>query len=211
MSIKMYRRCLLILLTISVALLFFLTYKETTKHTELNVSDAKTEDAIPSQTKTAVNPTLPTDNIQYSDVEWMIISQYPNGTYEYNSEDIFLFSYLENKGVMNQDLLSEAIFTYMLSLPKEEEAAGLLRMELLSFSERCIVLHKVYEKDKRECYYLASAGDYLVVLYPDQETIYINTGIKVSDLPVEIRNEIMEMKILYGQEEVFHFLETLTS
>ena len=50
-----------------------------------------------------------------------------------------------------------------------------------------------------------------MVLLEDQETVYINTGILLEQLPEEIQMEIMQMMWVEDEESLYGFLETYSS
>lgn len=60
-------------------------------------------------------------------------------------------------------------------------------------------------------YYMTCVDGYVTVLYPDLNTIFFETGIYIDDLPYEIRESIVEGRIMNSVEEIYNFLESYTS
>ena len=86
---------------------------------------------------------------------------------------------------------------------------GFSHMELLSFSNREVVIRKNYEKD--EGFFLVNENHYVVVYDGKLRYKYMDTGICTQELPQALKKEIIEMKYIANEQELFHFLESYSS
>ena len=112
-------------------------------------------------------------------------------------------------GLTREELQQELeLYEKSPSLTDQEE--GLSGVELLSFSGDRVVVRKNYEKAE-EGYYLV-CEDHKVVVYDRSLThMYLNTGILLENLPWELQNEIIHMKLIRTESELYHFLESYSS
>ena len=60
-------------------------------------------------------------------------------------------------------------------------------------------------------FYLAVYDNEVVVLLDDRETIYIETGIRLEELPAEQQEEIISMMWIEDEAELYDFLEAHSS
>lgn len=89
---------------------------------------------------------------------------------------------------------------------------GLESVELVSFSEEKVVIRKNYYVEPLPEHYIVVAEDNMITIYyQDLKTVYMNTEIMLEDLPWELQQEIIEMKIYETEEELYNFLESYTS
>ena len=58
---------------------------------------------------------------------------------------------------------------------------------------------------------LSYDDEYVVVYHADRKTLYSNTDIRISSLPVDLQKEIAEGKEIYSEEELYNFLENYSS
>lgn len=94
------------------------------------------------------------------------------------------------------------------SLPDLEK--GFTDIELLAFSPARVVVRKIYEREE-EGFFLVNE-DHNVVVYDKSLThVYLNTGIRTDELPWNIQNEIMHMKYIETESELYNFLESYSS
>lgn len=52
---------------------------------------------------------------------------------------------------------------------------------------------------------------YLIVYCADRETVYETTDIRFEDLPLKLRQEVQEGKLMYSEQELYNFLESYSS
>ncbi len=101
---------------------------------------------------------------------------------------------------------------YMMEMPLEEYEKGLLSCELISFSEKTIVLKKTYNSDAvLYKYYLVVEDNIVVVYYCDKKTVYEYTGISASDLDMEERIRLSKGIEVETEEELYGILENYSS
>ncbi len=64
---------------------------------------------------------------------------------------------------------------------------------------------------EEEQYYLKLADDYLAVYHSDTDQIYFETGLKLSDLPEDLREKAKTGITFSSMEELYSFLENYSS
>lgn len=142
---------------------------------------------------------------------WVIRECYSDGTTTDITEELNASDLTQQwSGLSREDLIT-SIAAYLQNPSPEDAARELLEIEIESFSTDRIILRKIFAKEQDAFYFLVFQNDFLVVYENDLETIFMNTGIEYEDLPLNHRNEISNCKIIYGQEELFCYLEALTS
>ena len=52
---------------------------------------------------------------------------------------------------------------------------------------------------------------YLIVYCADRETVFETTDIRVEDLPLKLRQEVRDGKLMYSEQELYNFLESYSS
>lgn len=113
---------------------------------------------------------------------------------------------------MNREQFLEAMESYEAVPPLSEVERGFIGLEVLSFSRERVVVKMNYQYLQPTVgFYLAALNNEIVVYLEDKETVYINTGISLEDVPEEIQMQIMEMLWLEDEESLYTFLETYTS
>ena len=58
---------------------------------------------------------------------------------------------------------------------------------------------------------LINEQNYVVVYDENFKYRYMNTGISTEDLPEELQTEILNMKYIGSEQELYHFLESYSS
>lgn len=64
---------------------------------------------------------------------------------------------------------------------------------------------------KKEYFYLSELNGYVVVYREDKNTIYEYTNIAISDLPEQLKSEIVDGKKINSVQELYGFLENYSS
>ena len=101
---------------------------------------------------------------------------------------------------------------YVMEMPLEEYEKGLLSYELVSFSDKTIVLKKTYNSDAiLYKYYIVVEDNVVVVYYCDKKTVYEYTGINASDLDMEERIRLSKGIEVENEEELYSILENYSS
>lgn len=94
------------------------------------------------------------------------------------------------------------------SLTDQEE--GLSGVELLSFPETESLYGRIMKKLKKDIILFVKTTRWLCT---DRSLthMYLNTGILLENLPWELQNEIIHMKLIRTESELYHFLESYSS
>ena len=89
---------------------------------------------------------------------------------------------------------------------------GFTFMELVSFSSGRIVVRKSFEPAQEEKgFFLLNENHYVVVYDHSLSRVYMNTDILVERLPEELRDEILNIKYVEDEKELYNFLESYSS
>ena len=89
---------------------------------------------------------------------------------------------------------------------------GFTFMELVSFSSGRIVVRKSFEPTQEEKgFFLLNENHYVVVYDHSLSRVYMNTDILVERLPEELRDEILNIKYVEDEKELYNFLESYSS
>lgn len=111
---------------------------------------------------------------------------------------------------LTRDMLAEELKEYEESPSLTDLEKGFSNIELLSFSPSRVVIRKSYEREE-EGYFLVNV-DHTVVVYDKSLThMYMDTGILVEELPWSVQSEIMHMKYIETENELYNFLESYSS
>lgn len=115
---------------------------------------------------------------------------------------------------MNREDFIDAMESYELSPPLEEQRRGLLSVEVLSFSGGKVLVRKSYQivaEPEEEVFYLVSENHYITVYRQDMQSVYLYTDICVENLPEELQEEIIQRKLISGEADLYYFLESYSS
>ncbi len=110
---------------------------------------------------------------------------------------------------LDREELEEALKEYEESPSLTDLEKGFESIELLSFSADKIVIRKNFEKPAG--YFLINENHNVVVYDKSLKHLYMDTGIQTQDLPKELQDEIMQMKYIEDEMELYHFLESYSS
>lgn len=113
---------------------------------------------------------------------------------------------------MDREQFLTAMENYEAFPPLAEMERGFVGLEVLSFSRERVVVQMNYQYiQPSQSFYLAVLNNEVVVYLEDRQTIYINTGIPMENLPEEVQLTIMQMQFVEDEESLYHFLETYSS
>ena len=85
-------------------------------------------------------------------------------------------------------------------------------MELVSFSDDKVVVKKSYEpKEETKGFFLINENHYVVVYDHTLSQVFMNTDILVEGLPQKLQQEIINMKYIQDEGELYNFLESYSS
>ncbi len=111
---------------------------------------------------------------------------------------------------LSREKLEEELKGYKESPSLTDLEKGFTGIELISFSPFRVVVRKSYEREE-EGFYLVNENNSIVVYDKSLTHIYMDTGIKVEELPWSIQSEIMHMKYIETENELYTFLESYSS
>jgi len=111
---------------------------------------------------------------------------------------------------LSREKLEEELKEYKDSPSLTDLEKGFTGIELISFSPFRVVIRKSYEREE-EGFYLVNQNNNIVVYDKSLTHIYMDTGIKVEELPWSIQSEIMHMKYIETENELYTFLESYSS
>ncbi len=113
---------------------------------------------------------------------------------------------------MNREQFLAAMESYAAYPPLSEKERGFIGLEVLSFSKERVVVQMNYRYlQPGSSFYLAVENNELVVYLEDKETIYINTGILLEDLPEDVQMQVIQMIWVEDEKSLYGMLEAYTS
>ena len=113
---------------------------------------------------------------------------------------------------LDRERLAEEINNYNQNPSLTDLEKGFRYMELVSFSDKKVVVKKSYELPKEDKgFFLMNENHYVVVYDQSLSEVYMNTDILVEDLSAELQEEILQMKYVENEKELFNFLESYSS
>ena len=113
---------------------------------------------------------------------------------------------------MNREQFLEVMDIYEAYPPLSEQQRGFVGLEVLSFSRERVVVRMNYRYiQPSTSFYLAAYDNMVRVYLEDKQTVYIETDIRVDMLPGELQQQIIQMKRVENQEELYNFLENYSS
>lgn len=112
-------------------------------------------------------------------------------------------------GLSRQELEGE-LKEYEASPSLTDLEKGFSHIELLSFSPFRVVVRKNYDREE-EGFFLVNENHQVVVYDKSLTHVYMNTGIRVEELPWTIQREILHMKYIETENELYTFLESYSS
>ena len=113
---------------------------------------------------------------------------------------------------LDREMLADEIDNYNQNPSLTDLEKGFRYMELVSFTDKKVVVRKSYELPKEEeGFFLVNENHYVVVYDRRLSDIYMTTDILVEDLPAALQEEIIQMKYVEDEKELFNFLESYSS
>lgn len=113
---------------------------------------------------------------------------------------------------LNREKLVDEIEEYNRNPSLTDLEQGFTYMELVSFSAGRVVVRKSYELEEEEKgFFLLNENHYVVVYDHSLSNVYMDTEILVENLPESLQEEILNMKFVEDEKELYQFLETYTS
>jgi len=112
---------------------------------------------------------------------------------------------------LNRSQLEKELDLYNKAPTLRDQEKGFVSARLMNFSSEEIVVRKIFSLPEPSNYYLAVKENFIVVYEDDQSTIFLNSSISLEELPEDLQIEIMNMKFMETEEDVYDFLESHTS
>ena len=112
---------------------------------------------------------------------------------------------------LDREKLVEEIESYNQNPSLTDLEKGFTYMELISFSGKKIVVRKSYEPEEDQGFFLLNENHYVVVYNQKLTEVYMDTDILVEDLPQKLQEEIINMKFVEDEGELYNFLESYSS
>ncbi len=113
---------------------------------------------------------------------------------------------------LTREKLTDEIAEYNKNPSLTDLEQGFEYMELISFSSERVVVRKSFEPVKEEKgFFLLNENHYVVVYDHSLSRVYMNTDILVEELPENVQEEILNMKYIEDEGELFNFLESYSS
>lgn len=113
---------------------------------------------------------------------------------------------------LSREKLVQEISEYNKNPSLSDLEKGFHYMELVSFSAGRVVVQKSYEPEEEEKgFFLLNENHYVVVYDHSLSQIYMNTDILVEALPESLQKEILNMKYIEEEGELYNFLESYSS
>lgn len=160
----------------------------------------------PVQEDVVVETAYATDPIITADTSYVVISYDIQTKTANENEEVAPDSYIG----YNREKLEEALRAYGKSPSLTDLEKGFLGIELLSFSPEKVIVQKNYEQQESG-FYLLNENHNVVVYDKSLRYLYMNTGIKTEDLPKALQEEVLRMKYIADENELYHFLESYSS
>lgn len=113
---------------------------------------------------------------------------------------------------MTRERLLENLKEYVANPPLSELERGFVSAELLSFSPNQVKVQMNYRYvEPTGSFYIVAYDNYVVVLLEDKRTVFLDTVIKVPELPAEVQQSVLRGLFIPNEESLYDFLETYTS
>jgi hypothetical protein len=112
---------------------------------------------------------------------------------------------------LTRERLMEEIESYNQNPLLEDMEMGFSHMELISFSSERVKVRKSYEPVEEKGFFLLNEDHRVVVYDHSLEHVYMTTNIWVDELPEKLQEEILHMKYIETEGELYNFLESYSS
>lgn len=113
---------------------------------------------------------------------------------------------------LNRDKLVREIQEYNQNPSLTDLEQDFSFMELVSFSPSRVVVRKSYDPPVwDDGFFLVNENHYVVVYDKGLTNVFLNTDILVENLPESLQKEILTMKFVENEKELYNFLESYSS
>lgn len=113
---------------------------------------------------------------------------------------------------LNREGLEDILAEGNLFPAPEEKEKGFKSQHLELFSADRIKILRIYDTStKLSGFYIMDVGGEVRVYECDKTTLYFKTGLRVENLPPDVRYELREGKYMDTELQVYHFIESYSS
>lgn len=106
-----------------------------------------------------------------------------------------------------------AMIEYISEYSKEDEDGSIINVQLVSFSESCIVIRKSIDKEKDDNYnyWVIDESGIVKVYKQDKKELYLDTGIESASLEKEDKKMLRSGVYIEDIKALYNYLESITS
>lgn len=109
----------------------------------------------------------------------------------------------ELEGILAEDSLAPTL---------AEKQKGFKSQHLELFSAEKIKVLRIYDTTQETTgFYIMEVNGEVCVYEYDKKTLYFRTGLRVEDLPADVRYELKDGKFMDSELQVYHFIESYSS
>lgn len=113
---------------------------------------------------------------------------------------------------LNREELERVLEEDSLAPTLEEKQKGFKSQHLELFSAEKIKVLRIYDTTKELTgFYIMAVNGEVCVYEHDRTTLYFRTGLRLENLPADVRCEIQEGKFMDTELQVYHFIESYSS
>lgn len=113
---------------------------------------------------------------------------------------------------LNRAELEQLLAEDSLAPTLAEKQKGFKSQHLELFSAEKIKVLRIYDTSQDTTgFYIMEVGGEVCVYKYDKTTLYFRTGLKVEDLPADVRYELKDGKFMDSELQVYHFIESYSS
>ena len=113
---------------------------------------------------------------------------------------------------LSREALEKLLAEDSLAPTLTEKQKGFKSQHLELFSAEKIKVLRIYDTTQGTTgFYMMEVDGEVCVFEHDKTTLYFRTGLKVEDLPADVRYELKEGKFMDSELQVYHFIESYSS
>lgn len=174
---------------------------------DIDVPDKKEEDVLLPKEPEPVEVAMSEEPVVNANTRY-VLEQYNAISGESSEAD----AVMPDKFIgLNREKLVDEIEEYNRNPSLTDLEQGFTYMELVSFSAGRVVVRKSYELEEEKGFFLLNENHHVVVYDHSLSNVYMDTEILVENLPESLQEEILNMKFVEDEKELYQFLETYTS
>lgn len=174
---------------------------------DIDIPDKKEEDVLLPKEPEPVEVAMSEEPVVNANTRY-VLEQYNAVSGESSEAD----AVMPDKFIgLNREKLVDEIEEYNRNPSLTDLEQGFTYMELVSFSAGRVVVRKSYELEEEKGFFLLNENHHVVVYDHSLSNVYMDTEILVENLPESLQEEILNMKFVEDEKELYQFLETYTS